>query len=137
MSETLFVDSTSPSGWPACTCAPTSGNVTKTMSPSASCAYAVMPILMAPPPPVRSHSCSRVYWRSSGCSLATGGERTARGSASRRLHHRAPLRQQVGRRRGVRTFGPQMRDRLGRIGQHQHPTVVVFDPADTVGRVDL
>src|SRR3954469_18343361 len=135
MSETLFVDSTSPSGSPARTSVPTSGSVTKTMSPSASCAYAVIPIRTAPPV-VRNHSCSRVYWRSSGCCVVTGGERTAP-STPGGFHDGAPLREQVSGGRSVGPFCPQVRDRLRRIRQYEHPALVGLDDAHAVGRIDL
>ena len=60
MSDTLFVDSTSPQGCPSTTSAPTAGRVTKTMSPNASCAWSVMPKRTTPSEVGSTHSCSRV-----------------------------------------------------------------------------
>src|SRR4051812_5048991 len=134
MSETLFVDSTSPSGSPARTSVPTAGSVTNTMSPKASWAYAVIPTRTALSM-LRSHSCSRVYCRSSGCSVVTGGERTAR-STPGRLDDRAPLREQMSGCRRVRPLRPDVRRCLGRVGQHQHPAAVLLDDPHAVRRVD-
>src|SRR5215207_3870400 len=66
MSETLLVDSNSPHASPADTLSPTSGKVTKTMSPSCSAAYSVIPTRTLLPFPLRTHSCSVEYFRSSG-----------------------------------------------------------------------
>src|SRR5687768_5914441 len=69
MSDTLLVDSTSPTDWPWVRSVPTAGSVTKTMSPRASWAYDVMPTrrtVPSPSPTWRTHSCSAVYCRSSG-----------------------------------------------------------------------
>ena len=66
MSDTLLVDSSSPQASPAATVSPTEGRVAKTMSPSWSAAYSVMPIRTVLPLPLRTHSCSDVYFRSSG-----------------------------------------------------------------------
>src|SRR5919107_1950463 len=68
MSLTDLVDSSSPQVSPAVTCSPTCGRETYTMSPRASCAKSVMPMRTDPSasPGVRTHSCSLVYFRSSG-----------------------------------------------------------------------
>src|SRR5215212_2445119 len=66
MSETLLVDSSSPHASPAATDSPTEGSEAKTMSPSWSAAYSVIPTLTVLPFPLRTHSCSAVYFRSSG-----------------------------------------------------------------------
>src|SRR4051794_38581302 len=65
-SLTLLVDSSSPQASPARTVEPTSGSCTYTMSPSWSCAKSVMPTRTGPSSPAFSHSCSAVYFRSSG-----------------------------------------------------------------------
>ena len=66
-SETLLVDSTSPNGSPLVIYVPTSGNDTYTTSPSDSWAKSVIPIRTVEPE-MRAHSCSAVYFRSSGTS---------------------------------------------------------------------
>src|SRR6478735_12017181 len=60
------------------------------MSPSASCAYSVMPMRTEPAcsPGSRTHSCSLVYFRSSGY---TGSPRVGCGCASERLLRRVGL----------------------------------------------
>src|SRR5689334_14472914 len=65
MSDTDLVDSTSAHDPLALTIRSTSGSCTKTTSPRLSCAKSVMPIVAVVPSP-RTHSCSRLYRRSSG-----------------------------------------------------------------------
>ncbi|MCY1459058.1 hypothetical protein D9M71_764980 [compost metagenome] len=66
MSEAAFTDSTTASASPAPTDLPTSGSSRKTMSPSASCAWSVMPMVSVPSASTRTHSCDSVYLRSAG-----------------------------------------------------------------------
>jgi hypothetical protein len=64
-SLTDLVDSTSPQGSPAVTLVPGAGMDTYTTSPSAFCAWSVMPTV-AVDPSMAVHSCSAVYCSSSG-----------------------------------------------------------------------
>src|SRR5680860_786940 len=68
-SDTLLVDSTSPKGWPFSTRVPAAGRSTYTTSPRESWAYWVIPTVSRPPS-ARIHSCSSVYFRSSGFTVA-------------------------------------------------------------------
>src|SRR5439155_4647483 len=68
-SETDLVDSTSPKASPARTSVPTSGTSTYTTSPKASWAKSVIPTRNRAPSCL-THSCSLVYRRSSGNSIA-------------------------------------------------------------------
>src|SRR5450755_66227 len=53
------------------------------------------------------------------------------------LDDSGPLVQQLGSRVGVWALRPQVRRRLGRVGQHEHPPAVVLDNPNSVGRVEL
>src|SRR5687768_15986290 len=64
-SLTALTDSTTPNGFASSRARPVSGNSTKTMSPSWSAAYWVIPTV-ASSPSTRIHSWSRVYRRSLG-----------------------------------------------------------------------
>ena len=56
---------------------------------------------------------------------------------TRPVHHRRPLVEQQLRGVGVVALGPQVRDRVRRVGQHQHPAAVPLDHPHAVGGVDL
>src|SRR6185369_17227640 len=66
MSEAAFTDSTTPTASPAFTLRPGLGGSTKTMSPSCSWAWSVIPMLTVPSPSRFTHSCDSVYRRSCG-----------------------------------------------------------------------
>src|SRR4051794_23134870 len=68
MSETALTDSTAPNGSSLTIFSPTSGNSTKTISPSSSCANSVIPTV-AVLPSTRTHSCSFEYLSPSGISI--------------------------------------------------------------------
>src|ERR1700730_4002536 len=75
---------------PAVTALPSSWTSKKTMSPSASCAWSVMPTVSVPSASVRTHSCDSVYFRSAGmligCSCACDASMTEkRGGRALRL----------------------------------------------------
>src|ERR1700755_1796999 len=74
MSEAAFTDSMTATVSPALTVLPISWTSKKTMSPSASCAWSVIPTVSVPSASVRTHSCDSVYFRSAGmligCSCA-------------------------------------------------------------------
>src|SRR5258708_25070692 len=67
-SETALTDSTVPKLVPFCTCAPILGSSTKTMSPSDSCAWSVIPTVPVFPW-ICIHSCSLVYLQSLGYAI--------------------------------------------------------------------
>src|SRR5688500_18051735 len=66
MSDAALTDSTTAASSPAVKVLPTFGSSTNTMSPSASCAYSVMPTVRVPSASVRTHSWDSVYFRSAG-----------------------------------------------------------------------
>src|SRR6185503_11400540 len=66
MSEAAFTDSTTPTASPKVTLRPGFGASTKTMSPSCSWAWSVMPTLTVPSASRFTHSCDSVYRRSCG-----------------------------------------------------------------------
>src|SRR5580704_15626954 len=68
-SDAAFTDSTTAQASPARSVRPASGTSTNTRSPSAPCAWSVMPISRVPSASVRTHSCDLVYLRSSGSLL--------------------------------------------------------------------
>ena len=66
MSLAALTDSTTAASSPAVKALPTCGSSTNTMSPSASCAYSVMPTVRVPSASRRTHSWDSVYFRSVG-----------------------------------------------------------------------
>jgi hypothetical protein len=66
MSEAAFTDSTTAHSSPALTVRPTAGSSRKTMSPSASWAWSVMPMVTLPSASSRAHSWEAAYFRLSG-----------------------------------------------------------------------
>src|SRR5450432_393018 len=66
MSDAAFTDSTTAQTSPAFTFRPTAGNSMNTRSPSACCAWSVMPIVSVPSSPTRIHSWLAVYFKSAG-----------------------------------------------------------------------
>src|SRR5262252_269073 len=117
MSETDFVDSTSATLLIAATVAPVSGGCTNTTSPSASCAKSVIPT-RARPPSTETHSCSFVYRNPSGNSMP--------GCLPQNLAD--PPRVLLGELPGVLValaFGPDVREGLLRVRQHESPPVRV------------
>src|SRR5450432_3041467 len=66
MSDAAFTDSTTAQTSPAFTLRPTAGNSMNTRSPSACCAWSVMPIVSVPSSPTRIHSWLAVYFKSAG-----------------------------------------------------------------------
>src|ERR1044071_9920592 len=74
-SEAAFTDSTTANASPAFSVLPASGTSTNTRSPSAPCAWSVMPTSTLPLASVRTHSCDLVYLRSAGMLLMCLGSR--------------------------------------------------------------
>src|SRR5688572_4825389 len=72
-SEAALTDSTTAQASPAASFLPASGTSTKTRSPSASCAWSVMPTSTLPSGNARIHSCFFVYLRSAGMLLLIDG----------------------------------------------------------------
>src|SRR4051794_1381736 len=104
---------------PATTSVPASGNCTNTTSPRLSCAKSVMPI-RATSPVTRTHSCSAVYFRSSG--------RFMRGKLAREFGDLAGVDGDEAPGFGVaRAFGPHVRDRKLRVREYQRPPVGIQD----------
>src|SRR6187551_1892744 len=68
-SEAALTDSTTAKLSPAPSDLPASGTSTNTRSPSAACAWSVMPTSTLPLASVRTHSCDLVYLRSAGILL--------------------------------------------------------------------
>src|SRR5204862_8018108 len=66
MSDAAFTDSTTAQTSPCVTDRPTTGSSMKTRSPSASCAWSVIPTVRIPSSSVRTHSWLAVYLRSAG-----------------------------------------------------------------------
>src|ERR1700694_3357022 len=66
MSEAALTDSTTAHTSPACKALPTLGSSMNTRSPSACCAWSVMPTARFPSASVRTHSWLSVYLRSAG-----------------------------------------------------------------------
>src|SRR5437764_5703203 len=122
MSDTDLVDSTSPSAPPVSSDVPRSGSWTNTTSPRASWAKSVIPIRTLPSSS-RAHSWSFVYRRSSGTFTgqeATGSPQHLADAAGVLLGECAGLGVAAG-------LGPDVGDGLLRVGQHEHPPVLVQD----------
>src|SRR5258708_7733199 len=74
MSEAAFTDSTTAHASPAATTRPGLGSSMNTRSPSASCAWSVMPTAIVPSPSLRIHSCVVVYlsWEGTFIGFSSG-----------------------------------------------------------------
>src|SRR6185436_6678115 len=94
MSDAAFTDSTTPTASPAFTLRPGFGGSTKTMSPSCSWAWSVMPTLTVPSASRFTHSWDSVYRSSFGTFISLslgcgslGVHETTAVAHERRLHH--------------------------------------------------
>src|SRR5215470_18402178 len=75
MSDAALTDSTTPQASPASTLRPTAGSSMNTRSPSASCAWSVMPTVNAPSGSARTHSWLSVYLSSAGTFMTHSPDR--------------------------------------------------------------